>query len=586
MTPSISLLVSPDVALPADAAVQKFAWLGISGSGKTYGCGKFVEELIRTGAQVAVIDTIGNWWGLRLQADGKKPGFQIPILGGSHGDIPLEPEHGKLAAQTFVESGTSLIMDVSEFTGGELRRFVIDWATELLATSMRAPAPRHVVWEECQDIVPQKVFGDEARVLGAVQRLIKKGRNYGLGHSLISQRVAAVNKEVLYQCTTLFSFRTIGKLDRKAIEEYINDHDTDLTGPRPPLSKLATGRCLVYSPEWLKVSKEIAIGKKWTFDASATPDFAADAAPRAMTLSKVDLQRFTTTMSAAIQKAKDNDPELLKKRIRELEQMVDTGAMRPLDPTIIEEHENAKREVVGLREKLAEIATDMSSDTIPILDSMTALRNRIVRHALGPIDGLQTSELAAPPAPRQIHPSGPYPMPVVQPARREPRIASSPDDLSAMARTFLTVLAQRGVSLPKGKILVYANYAASGKASETFAQMLAEGWVESPATGHLQITAAGRKKLGAYTPLPVGDALYKAVVEGSRLNAMEKLFLAEIRRVYPGAIGKGVILECAGYAASGKASEAFARLVALDYATKNGPGFLRLSDDLTNTKRA
>lgn len=64
---------------------------------QTYASMKYVEELYRAKVQVVVVDPVGVWSGLRTGADGGK-GLDIPILGGQHGDIPLEAGAGKLIA--------------------------------------------------------------------------------------------------------------------------------------------------------------------------------------------------------------------------------------------------------------------------------------------------------------------------------------------------------------------------------------------------------------------------------------------------------------------------------------------------------
>ena len=66
------------------------AFLGRTGSGKTFAVTKLVEEMLDARAQVIVLDPVGVWWGLRLLADGKSPGIPITIFGGLHGDVPLE----------------------------------------------------------------------------------------------------------------------------------------------------------------------------------------------------------------------------------------------------------------------------------------------------------------------------------------------------------------------------------------------------------------------------------------------------------------------------------------------------------------
>ncbi len=319
------LSFSPDLKVPMSVVTQKAAFLGISGSGKTYGSGKLVELVLEAGGQVVVIDTIGNWWGLRLASNGKSPGLSIPILGGAKGDVPLDSMHGKLVAETVVSSRSSMVLDVSDFTAAETRRFVTEFATNLLRLKKSSPSPVLVVWEECQDIVPQKVFGEDAKMVGAVERLIKKGRNYGVGTILISQRAAAVNKDVLNQIESLFVFRLNASHDRKAIENWIVDHSVDVGALVDELPALPTGKCFVWSPQFLKFLGKVTVGKKKTFDASATPEFGEQV--KAGELAPVDLEKFKKSMGEALENAKANDPALLKAKIKELQEKIDIAGL-------------------------------------------------------------------------------------------------------------------------------------------------------------------------------------------------------------------------------------------------------------------
>lgn len=326
------LAISPDLdPLPPAAVTQKFACLGISGSGKTYGAGKFTETLLDAGAQVVVVDTIGNWGqGLRLAADGKRPGIAIPILGGEHGDVPLDAEHGELAAATVVDTLSPLVLDVSDFTKGELCRFVKDFATELLTLKKRQKSPVMVVWEECQDIVPQVVRGEKAQMVGAVEALIKKGRNYGVGTMLISQRAAAVNKDVLNQIETLFAFRQNSKHDRLAVRDWIVSQAIDVENLSEQLPTLKTGECFCWSPSWLGVLKKIKFSKKRTFDASRTPDATDYVKPGV--LAPVDLEAFKERMKDAIDSAAANDPAVLHKHIFELQEALVAATTKVAEP--------------------------------------------------------------------------------------------------------------------------------------------------------------------------------------------------------------------------------------------------------------
>lgn len=128
-TPTFTL--SKDLELPTSAVTEKLAFIGRTGSGKTYAAQKLAEEMAGAGAQFVVLDPVGNWWGLRLAADGKKPGINIPVFGGLHGDVPLEPTSGKLVADLITERGISAILDVSMMRKGQRKDFATEFAEEL-----------------------------------------------------------------------------------------------------------------------------------------------------------------------------------------------------------------------------------------------------------------------------------------------------------------------------------------------------------------------------------------------------------------------------------------------------------------------
>src|SRR5437773_9350213 len=111
----MKLKIAADLALPVEVVTEKLAFLGRTGSGKTYAAQKLAEEMYAAGAQFVVLDPVGIWYGLRLAADGKRPGLEVPVLGGLHGDIPLEVGAGALIANLVVDRGVSMVLDVSQF---------------------------------------------------------------------------------------------------------------------------------------------------------------------------------------------------------------------------------------------------------------------------------------------------------------------------------------------------------------------------------------------------------------------------------------------------------------------------------------
>ncbi len=121
---------------------------------------------IEAGAQVVVLDPIGTWYGLRLSADGKGKGFSVPVFGGEHGDVPLEPQAGALIAKLLVEECFSAVLDVSTFRKEQRKQFVTDFAEELMHRKKTNRSAMHVFFEEAQLFVPQMVGGKEARIRG------------------------------------------------------------------------------------------------------------------------------------------------------------------------------------------------------------------------------------------------------------------------------------------------------------------------------------------------------------------------------------------------------------------------------------
>lgn len=325
----MKIKISKEIETPNQTVTQKLAWLGTTGSGKTYGASKLAEQFWYIGAQFVVIDPVGVWYGLRLAKDGKKPSdITIPIFGGLHGDVPLESTAGALLANLVVDKNLSCVIDVSQFeSDAEKARFAADFADRLFFRKKAAPSAMHLFLEECQEFVPQNPQRGEERMLHAFTRMQKLGRNFGIGSSYISQRPQEVNKKALNMAQTLFVFRITGTHERTAVEKWIEDKSLD-ENLASDLPKLPTGTCHVWSPEFLKVSETTRILEKETFNASATPEVGV--AARKRELAPIDLEKVRNEMAATIEKAKADDPKALRAEIARLTKEAKTGKNSPL----------------------------------------------------------------------------------------------------------------------------------------------------------------------------------------------------------------------------------------------------------------
>lgn len=369
------------MSLPLNAVTQKLGWIGVSGSGKSYGASKLAELFWEAKAQFVVLDPVGIWYGLRLAKDGKGAGIPIPVFGGLHGDVPLESTNGFLMADLVVDRGISAVLDVSQFeSDAQKARFCADFAERLFFRKKAAPSAIHLFIEECQEFVPQNPSRGEEMMLHRFHRIQKIGRNFGIGTSLITQRPQETSKKALNQAQTLFVFRLTGKHERKAIDEWIEDKhlEQDLVADLP---KIETGHCHFWSPQWMKISHMIHIAAKHTFDASETPEVGVRSVVRDLT--PIDLDRIRKDMTDTIEKAKAEDPKALRARIAQLEREAKSHTVKIASLSVSTPSQTPKIERVEvpiLREsdfKRLEITVcrfeKMSSKTQEALLSMTSV---------------------------------------------------------------------------------------------------------------------------------------------------------------------------------------------------------------------
>ena len=114
----MSLKISKELSLPVDAITQTFSILAQRRVGKTYTASVMAEEFVANSLPFVVLDPTGAWWGLRSSADGKSEGLPVVIIGGDHGDVPLEPTAGKVIADMIVDHPGHYVIDLSALDSG------------------------------------------------------------------------------------------------------------------------------------------------------------------------------------------------------------------------------------------------------------------------------------------------------------------------------------------------------------------------------------------------------------------------------------------------------------------------------------
>lgn len=321
------LKLSRSLSLPLEAVTSTFGILAVRGAGKSNTAAVMAEEMFAAGLPFVVVDPVGSWYGLRSSGAGHAPGLPIPIFGGKHGDLPLERNGGELIADLVAGRRLSCVLDLSAFESESGKKtFLLAFARRLY---QRNEDPLHLFLEEADDYIPQRPIRDEVQLLRAWENLVRRGRSRGIGLTLITQRSAVLNKNVLTQIETLIAMRTTGPQDIAAVEAWVKYHQVghDLIAS---LSSLADGEAWVWSPHFLGETKRVTIRRRRTFDSGATPgNVKASQHRKAATLADVDLGQLEQEMAATIARAKADDPAELRRRIVQLERAAAAGPPPP-----------------------------------------------------------------------------------------------------------------------------------------------------------------------------------------------------------------------------------------------------------------
>ncbi len=332
------LRISDDLALPLDAVTQTIGILAKRRAGKSYLARRLAEQIHGAGAQVVIVDPKGDWWGIRSAADGKAPGLPIVIIGGERGDVKLEPGGGEVVAKLVVEERVSALLDLSLLRKHEAATFMADFLESLyrLKAHEKNRTTVMLIIDEADAVAPQNVKsygvkgGNVERMLGAAEDIVRRGGQRGIGCTLVTQRSAVLNKNVLTQVQILIALRTIAPQDLKAMDEWINVHGTPEQRKTlmESLPSLPVGDAWVWSPGWptdAGIFTRIHAAPISTFDSGNTPKHQERRVePKAV--AEIDLEAVSRQMAATIERAKADDPRELRKRIADLERALKTSA--------------------------------------------------------------------------------------------------------------------------------------------------------------------------------------------------------------------------------------------------------------------
>lgn len=555
--------------LPLDLVTQSVAILAKRGVGKSYTAAVFTEELLSSDQQVVVIDPTGAAWGIKSSADGNSPGFKVVIFGGDHADLPLEETAGKVLATAVVEHGFSCVLDLSLFRKAAAVRFLADFLETLYLLNRR---PLHLICDEADYYAPQRTFSEDARVVGAMNDIVRRGRKRGLGCTLISQRPSVLNKDVLTQCEMLVAMRLVHPRDIDAVMEWVNVHADQKTAAKmlASLPSLPVGEAWFWSPGWGDIFQLVAIRRRSTFDSGATPK-AGEIIRDPKQLASIDLSKLGKEIAETVERAKANDPRELKAELTRLRTKVAAMEKHPL----IEVKPPLEVPVItdGQMNELVHIASDLENTVAKAVVVQGWFKSAIQELKAGKLKTpiVRPADFERAPNPRRI--------PASIPARS---VASAAAPASSAVgnggvRRMLIAIAQRA-GINQRQIGIRAGLSSkSGSFSTYVGRLRSNGWVSENGDG-FSITEAGLAALGDYEPLPEGPELLQHWLNQFGNNGAGRL-LRVIAEAYPNSMTQteaGVKANISS--TSGSFSTYLGRLRALELV--EGRGDLRASDEL------
>lgn len=391
------------IQIPINAATKTFAILAKRGAGKSYTGAVMAEEFYKSNIPFVVFDPIDVWWGLRLNKNGRDKGLPVVVFGLEHADIKLDRDMGRKIAQAIVKNNVSCVISTFGMPKVAQRYLISEFAEEILNINN---TPRHIFIEEAHEFVPQRVFGGLGKTFNAVSNLVVMGRNRGLGVTLINQRAATINKDVLTQLDTLLAFRNVSPQDRKALKEWVEakDAEGDFEKFMSSLPSLPTGEGWVWSPEFLNIFQRIKIRKRETFHPDREKLGDKFQMPE---LDTVDIESFISDFQKEVVKEKKPKVDIAQEKKAESAEIISLRneyeskllqkdvEIRTLNSVI----ENV-RKIVGAagNDQIAGDVTDgmiaMPNETNLMLQKMGGMPRKIYETLLHHLNGLTKRQIA------------------------------------------------------------------------------------------------------------------------------------------------------------------------------------------------
>jgi hypothetical protein len=558
-------------AIPHKALDQHLVVLGKTGSGKSSALRYIVEHyLLSKDKRVCIVDPKGDWWGVKVAADGKSPGLPVILFGDFKNpdarDVPINDRSGKHIAELVSEGNRPCVIGLRGWTQGAMTRFWIDFASTLFGKNA---GELYLIADEFHNFAPKgKILSPEAgQSLHWSNRLLSEGRGLGIVCLTASQRPQKVHNDSLTSHETLVAMRVIHKADRDAIKDWIDGNGDPTLGKEvlTTLAGLPRGEAWVWSPEIGFGPKRVKFPMFQTFDSFAPPQLQKRVSDKGW--ASVDLSEVKNALAEAVREAEANDPKLLRAEIAKLKKQLsgNPSAAPATDPKAIEravaaavtardwDWQRAIKERDGMIGTLkgrmgkaaailnvngeAEPKVNFQPQSIPTAIPRSAPPERGV--AAG--NNLRTS-------PQAQRGTGVATRPAKQPVKHDENYSAVDTPLGKAERSILTALYWlRGEDVTPAKVGFYANYTVEGGSfKNAIGRLRTLGLVRNWA-----LTAEGETAAEEIVTedKPTGPELRDWL--GKKLGAAENKLLDALCEAYPQRLTDEELGQASGYEHTG-----------------------------------
>lgn len=268
---------------------------GKSGSGKSNTAGVVAEELLESGYNLLIVDTEGEYFGLKEE-------YELLHVGADdYADVEVDVDQAESIAEIAIKKNMPVVLDVSGyFSAEEARELITAVLKHVYHLEQEARKPFLIMVEEMQEYLPQRGGGTELAEL--LERIAKRGRKRGLGICGMSQRPSSVDKDFITQCDWMVWHRLTWDTDLNVVRNILGSERAN------SIQDFDAGEAILMT-DWDDTVERVQFKRKRTHDAGATPGLEQYERPDLTTVGGELLNELEAAGASVESESSEDPPE-------------------------------------------------------------------------------------------------------------------------------------------------------------------------------------------------------------------------------------------------------------------------------------